>query len=96
VGDVFRLSFVEVREDSRCPSDVECISAGNAVVRLGLALGMGPTAPYDLNTTVEPRSVIYSIYRVTLVTLTPAPLSNTTIPAGAYRVTLRVERFGPD
>jgi hypothetical protein len=96
VGDVFHVSFAAVTEDSRCPLGVECTWAGNAVVRIGLALGMGPTVPYDLNTTVDPRSVIFSSYRVTLVALTPARLFTDTIPAGAYRATLRVERFGPD
>jgi hypothetical protein len=95
-GDAFHLSFAEVREDSRCPLGVECFWAGNAVARLGLRLGMGPTAPYDLNTTVEPRAVIFSIYRVTLVGLAPLRTLTESIPAGDYRATLRVERFGPD
>ena len=95
-GDAFHLSFAEVREDSRCPTDVVCIWAGNAVVRLGLAVGTGPTAPYDLNTTTDPREMVYGVYRITLVGLAPAPLSTSTIPLSGYRATLRVIRFGPD
>lgn len=95
-GGIFGLSFLEVTNDSRCPRDVLCIWAGNAVARLGLRAGMGPTVPYALNTTLDPRSVVYGIYRVSLVGLEPTPLSTAAIPPGDYRVTLRVERFGPD
>ncbi len=96
LGPVFGVTFLEVREDSRCPLGVMCIWAGNAVVRVGLRLGMGPTSPYDLNTTVDPTSVIFGGYRVTLVGLAPLPLLGTPVPAGDFRATLRVQRFGPD
>ena len=96
VGDVFHMSFMEVREDSRCPLGVDCIWAGNAVVRIGLRLGMGPTSPYDLNTTVDLKSVIFGGYRVTLVGLAPLALPGATVPPGDYRATLCVQRFGPD
>lgn len=96
LGPVFGVTFLEVREDSRCPMGVMCIWAGNAVVRVGLRLGMGPTVPYDLNSTLDPKSVIFGGYRVTLVGLAPIPAVDTPIPPGDYRATLRVQRFGPD
>jgi len=96
LGPVFGVTFLEVREDSRCPLGVMCIWAGNAVVRVGLRLGMGPTSPYDLNTTVNPKSVIFGGYRVTVVGLAPLALPGATVPPGDYRATLDVQRFGPD
>src|SRR5262245_42353617 len=44
------VSFALVDGDSRCPTDVTCVWAGNAVTVLGVRSGSGPTTPYRLNT----------------------------------------------
>lgn len=90
-GSVLRLNFGEVLEDSRCPVDVTCVWQGNGKVVIGIAAGMGPTHALFLNTSVEPRSVVWSGIRVTLLELTPAPHSETEIPLEEYRVRLRLE-----
>jgi len=90
-GSVVRLSFGEVLEDSRCPVDVTCVWEGNGKVVIGIAAGMGPTHALILNTSLEPRSVVWSGIRVTLLELTPAPHSGTSIPAEDYAVRLRLE-----
>jgi hypothetical protein len=90
---VMRLSFLGVRSDSRCPVDVVCVWAGNAEVEIGVALGMGPTVPYVLNTGLEPRDVTVGATRLTLVELWPAPLSGTTIPLDRYVAALRLDRL---
>src|ERR1700704_4290387 len=38
-GTRLRIRFVTVENDSRCPSDVTCVWAGNAAVRLQLSNG---------------------------------------------------------
>lgn len=91
VGGVLRLSFVEVLEDSRCPVDVTCVWAGNAKVLIGIGMGMGPTHPLELNSTLEPRAVDWNDVRVTLLKVTPEPRSTDTIPLEAYAVRLRLE-----
>jgi hypothetical protein len=94
VGGVFRVAFLEVSSDSRCPSDVLCVWAGNAAVEIGLAVGMGPTHPFTLNTLAyPPASVDYAGYRVTLVDLTPYPISTRRIPPEEYRAHLLVGRM---
>ncbi len=90
-GSVLRLSFGEVLEDSRCPVDTTCVWEGNGKVVIGIAAGMGPTHALILNTSLEPRSVVWSGIRVTLLELTPAPRAGIDIPQKDYAVRLRLE-----
>jgi hypothetical protein len=92
---VMRVALLGVRNDSRCPVDVVCIWEGNAEVDIGVAFGLGPTAPYVLNTGGggAPRSVDIGTYRLTLVELRPAPVSTTRIPPDGYVASLRVEHL---
>lgn len=90
---VLRIAFLSVRNDSRCPVDVMCVWAGNAEVEIGVTFGMGPTRPYVLNTTLDPRSLDLGAYRITLAGLEPAPVSTSPILPGAYIATFRLQRL---
>ncbi len=90
-GSVLRIGFGEVLEDSRCPADVVCVWEGNGKVVIGIAAGMGPTHPLTLNTSLEPRSVVWSGIRITLLELNPAPQAGKRIPPEEYSVRLRLE-----
>ena len=90
-GSVLRLSFGDVLEDSRCPVDVTCVWEGNGKVVIGIAAGMGPTHSLTLNTSLEPRSVVWNKIRVTLLELTPAPYAGVGIPPEDYAVRLKLE-----
>jgi hypothetical protein len=90
-NSVLRVTFGRVVEDSRCPVDVVCVWAGNAVVEIGVAAGMGPTVPLQINATMDPRYVDWNGVRVTVLALTPAPRSDTPIKPEDYSVTLRFE-----
>jgi hypothetical protein len=87
-GSNIVIRFRGVTNDSRCPSDVQCVWAGNAVVNLDLS-GEGLSGA-SLNTTLEPKSVRYGGYAIGLVGLKPVPKSGTAIPALEYVATLRV------
>ena len=75
-----QICFVQLKEDSRCPLNVNCVWAGNAVAKFTLNDGSTlhevtlSTAKYpgypSTDTTVEG-------YRVKLVTVTPYPGSQT-------------------
>ena len=93
-GTVLRMTFAAVLEDSRCPTDVVCVWEGNATVEVGIAAGTGPTFPLQLNTSLEPRSVEWNGLLVTLLRLTPSPVSGSVIPAADYTVRLRLEPMG--
>ncbi|MDH3498432.1 MAG: hypothetical protein OER21_16890 [Gemmatimonadota bacterium] len=87
------LIFGGVSEDSRCPIDVVCPSAGNAKVELGvgpLVGTRGPTYLVELNTTEGPRSGEAWDLRVVLLALRPEPVSTQTIKPEDYVVELRV------
>lgn len=87
-----RLSFESVTNDSRCPSDVQCVWAGNATARVRVWGGTGAPRTVELNTTVEPKQAEVDGYVLRLVALTPGPVSTTKINQADYRLTVRVER----
>jgi hypothetical protein len=86
------VRFDRVERDSRCPADVNCITAGDAVVVLGLASARETERLYELHTTSGDATAVHAGYLVTLVALNPVPLSTRTLRAGDYVATLRVAR----
>lgn len=94
-GTPLRIAFLRMVGDSRCPRDVVCVWAGNGAVELGLTLGRDPQHRFTLNTTVGAREAMLGDYRVSLVELTPDPLSTRPTPPEDYAVRLRVETVAP-
>ena len=89
-GTAVTVRFVGVGEDSRCPVDVQCVWAGDAVVRLTFAASGAPSAEAALHTTLDPKSASFEGYSVRLTGLRPAPRSGTTIPPASYVATLEI------
>ena len=85
------VRFESVASDSRCPTGVQCVWAGNAVVRAVLSQGSKAFGA-ELNTTLEPRSVPYLDYTVALVSLTPQPAQGSAIDPSQYEATFLVTR----
>src|ERR1041384_3412543 len=50
-GADFKLGFVNVTQDSRCPEGTTCIWAGNARLRLRVVSANGASKEFELNTT---------------------------------------------
>jgi hypothetical protein len=82
------VTFEAVAEDSRCPSNVVCVWAGNARVSLRLSEA-GRDTSVALNTGLEPHSVGFGKIRFELKSVTPTPRAGTKTAADSYRVTLR-------
>lgn len=82
-----------VSDDSRCPTDVTCVWAGDATVRLGVRLGRAMEQDREVHTTLDPKNIVFAEYRITLEALSPEPHSGTTISEDEYRARLRVERM---
>lgn len=82
--------FRSVSQDSRCPSDVQCIWAGDGAVILGLQSTAVPSQETTLHTNLDPKFVDYSGYRVKVVSLAPYPKSGSAIGPDKYVVTLHV------
>jgi len=93
-GTRLRIRFVAVENDSRCPSDVTCVWAGNAAVRLQLGMG-SRSKTVTLNSSNSPSftsEIEYQGYKVKLVGLSPYPRSNQKIEKRDYRATLLVSK----
>jgi hypothetical protein len=87
-----RIKFIDMIEDSRCPTDTQCIWAGNAKITIGLSSGGRSAKQFELNSNLKPKSIVFSGYEIKLVKLTPVPRSNIRIRKDGYVVTLSVVR----
>jgi hypothetical protein len=91
VDDVLSLTFSAVTEDSRCPTDVQCIWEGNAIVELGVAVDDGPTTRLYLDTNPGFGTIAtYDAYTIGLLGLEPYPATGTP-RIGPYRATLVID-----
>jgi hypothetical protein len=92
-SSALRVLLISVTEDSRCPTQVVCVWAGNARVQFAAIEGSGMPVPFELNTTLTPQSADVLGYRITLLALTPAKTQpEDQIPNSQYRARLRIER----
>ncbi len=94
VGGI-RVRFEAVESDSRCPMDVVCIWAGDAVANLVVEQNCDCNSPaflLKLHTFLEPKSGVAYGNRVELRALLPYPSSQSTIKPDAYSAWLRITR----
>lgn len=89
-GVVWR--FDGVINDSRCPIDVTCVWLGEATVALMLTTSAGSNVGLTLVVPM-PAAAPAGPHEVRVLALEPQAHAGTPIEAGAYRVTLRVERI---
>lgn len=75
------LTFADVPDDSRCPTRVVCVWAGDATVSTGVTLTCTRASPpcavpelqLKLHTNLEPRAGVYAGMEIRLVALMPVP-----------------------
>jgi hypothetical protein len=83
------VQFVGISSDSRCPSDVTCLWAGEVVVQLAVR-SEGMTTQRELR---ESQGATVDNHTVTVLqVLPPRASSQQTIARADYRVTLKVTR----
>jgi hypothetical protein len=96
--DDITVGFVEVSEDSRCPTGAVCVWAGLAVAGLWAARGASPTGPgpdaerFTLttgNAELGTKAVLGK--RVTLLQVEPHPAVGVQIDPKQYVITLAIE-----
>ena len=90
-GTQIILRFDGVGEDSRCPQGVQCVWAGNAVVKVSITEGDIAFQRMALNTSVEPRNITFMGYVISLVSVRPEARQGG-IPAGDYTAVFKVTR----
>ena len=88
--DGARLRFERVQSDSRCPMDVMCVWAGDAIIAVTLNPAKGATESRELHTQPAGSQISYANYTITLTALAPYPRSNQEIPAAGYIATFVV------
>ncbi len=86
-----KIKFIEVVEDSRCPSGVACIWAGNAKIKLSVSSGKSDAKIIELNSSLDPQSMVVFGYEISFDTLTPYPGENPQQPT-ARLATIRVKK----
>lgn len=89
--DGLKVAFDSVSADSRCPMDVMCVWAGDAVVRVRLAPPVGSHVDRELHTQPDRSEASYLAYVIKLVSLAPYPRSDRRIAPNDYVATLTVE-----
>jgi hypothetical protein len=93
-GAGFKIKFVEMVEDSRCPTGTTCIWAGNAKVKIEVRGGRGGRKTFELNSATQPTVVNYSGYDIKLSGLTPKPAVNVRIDPDKYLASFEVVKKG--
>lgn len=89
-----KLSILEVRNDSRCPTDAQCKWAGNAEVFLKIKLPNSTDTTFVLNTyqNYESDKEIHG-YSYRLIELTPYPkVGGVGILQANYKARIRIEK----
>ena len=86
------VRFVELVEDSRCPTDTNCVWAGNAKIKVRVRAN-GRSHDLTLDTNGPKQSAIAEGYSIKLVGLTPSPRSNIRINRLGYVATLEAMKL---
>lgn len=92
VKNKLTIKFASLVEDSRCPTDVRCIQAGNAKITIEVGGGKGAPKTFEINTDAEPQTVSYGGYEIKLTDLNPKPASNIRINRNGYTATFTVSK----
>ena len=85
------IRFLEMVEDSRCPTDANCVWAGNAKIKVRVSRN-GRSHELTLDTNGPHQAATAEGYSIKLVGLTPAPRSNIRINRNGYVATLAVTK----
>jgi hypothetical protein len=88
----FKIKFVEMVEDSRCPEGTACVWAGNAKVKIEVRKGRSTAKIFELNSTTQPNMIEYSGYEIKFTSLTPRPAVNVRINPDKYIATFEVTK----
>jgi hypothetical protein len=83
-----KITPLSIIEDSRCPTDVQCIQAGTVRISATLVSGMGTAIQtFALNVPITTEAEM-----ITLIAVTPEKRSAHEIASGEYRFTFRVSK----
>lgn len=91
-GGALSVTFVKVTGDSRCPTGVQCVWAGDGTVSLTASTPSAGKDTDTLHTTLTPKTVKAGPYEISLVDLKPYPKQGSKISPATYVATLHIIR----
>ena len=92
-GENLRVSFDAMLEDSRCPTGVTCVWAGDAKVRIGARQTKGEAVDLELHTNSQfAQTGTYQQYTIKLVALDPYPKADVEKAQKDYVATLLITK----
>lgn len=87
------IKFVALVEDSRCPTDAQCVQAGNAKIQVEVRKAGSAAKTFELNTNSQPQSVSFAGYTIKLIDLNPKPATNIRINHNGYTATFALSKI---
>ncbi len=81
------VTLNKVLQDSRCPIDVVCIQAGSVTVEVVLT---NSTRRETITLSTDATPHLFDGYYISILSVTPSPMSKKEIKPSDYRVTLHV------
>lgn len=91
-----KIKFLNVTEDSRCPSDVQCVWSGQAKVQINIVNNDRNVGTFNLTkrTGYEELSILkIDGYSITLEQVDPYPISTKKIESNGYSITLKIKKI---
>ncbi len=76
--------------DSRCPSDVQCVRAGEAIIAVSMATSTGSPEAREMRTDATGSQISYAGHTIKLTALAPSPRSTQQIDPRDYVATFVV------
>lgn len=92
-GGKLAVKFISVLEDSRCPMNARCVWAGNAKIKIAVAVGRRAAQIFELNSNTPPQNVTVGGYRLSLQDLNPQTGQPADWPKRPIRATISVEKI---
>ncbi|MFX1534075.1 MAG: hypothetical protein ACFFDI_07570 [Promethearchaeota archaeon] len=89
------VTFLNVKEDSRCPSDVVCVWEGDVAIEVNIILNGQNRGNFELNRS-NLHKASFGGYYLKLIELNPYPSSSEPIPLSSYNANFKVGQYGPD
>ncbi len=87
------IKFISVVEDSRCPTDAQCVWAGNAKIEVLISDKMGGSKKMVMNTGMGPAGDQYNGWAINLTSLSPVRKTNDKKGKIDYKATFTITRL---
>lgn len=91
-GAKITIKFLSLLEDSRCPVNTNCITAGNARITIKVSKQNSAAQTFELGTNPATQSATFAGYQIKLINLNAGPVTNTGTNSDAYTATFSVTK----